>query len=227
MRYCQRCCYPENAQPSIIFDEHGVCSGCRVVESRPSIDWAERERWLVELLDEYKAKAKAAKNPYDCIIPVSGGKDSHYQAYLMKVKYGMNPLLVTYNHLFNTKVGLRNLENMFSKFSCDLIRFSSNPDSVRKIARYMLEKVGDVTWHYHAGIMTFPIQIAVKYRIPLMIWGEEGFSELTGARSANGRHPRRVSAIGSAPRPEERECAWDRSNRSRKAARRRATAPRR
>lgn len=180
MNYCKRCCYPENAQPSIIFDEHGVCSGCRVVESRPSIDWAERERWLVELLAECKAKAKAARNPYDCIIPVSGGKDSHFQAYLMKVKYGMNPLLVTYNHLFNTKVGLRNLENMFAKFSCDLIRFSSNPDSVRKIARYMLEKIGDVTWHYHAGIMTFPIQIAVKYKVPLMIWGEEGFSELTG-----------------------------------------------
>ena len=111
---------------------------------------------------------------------MSGGKDSHYQAYLMKVKYGMNPLFVTYNHLYNTKVGLRNLENMFRKFSCDLIRFSSNPDSARKISRYMLQKVGDVTWHYHAGIMTFPIQIAVKYRIPLMIWGEEGFSELTG-----------------------------------------------
>ena len=180
MRYCQRCCYPENAQPSIIFDDQGVCSGCRVVESRPSIDWAERERWLVELLQEYKAKAKTARNPYDCIIPVSGGKDSHYQAYLMKVKYGMNPLFVTYNHLYNTKVGLRNLDNMFRKFSCDLIRFSSNPDSARKISRYMLEKIGDVTWHYHAGIMTFPIQIAVKFRIPLMIWGEEGFSELTG-----------------------------------------------
>ena len=54
-----------------------------------------------------KVKAKAAENPYDCIIPVSGGKDSRYQVYLMKVKYGMNPLLVTYNHLFNTKVGLR------------------------------------------------------------------------------------------------------------------------
>lgn len=180
MRYCQRCCYPENAQPSIIFDEHGVCSGCRVIESRPSIDWAEREGWLVELLNEYKAKAAAARNPYDCIIPVSGGKDSHYQAYLMKVKYGMNPLFVTYNHLYNTKLGLRNLENMFRKFSCDLIRFSSNPESARKISRYMLEKIGDVTWHYHAGIMTFPIQIAVKYKIPLMIWGEEGFSELTG-----------------------------------------------
>lgn len=185
MRYCSRCCYPENAQPSIIFDEQGVCSGCRLIESRPTIDWAERERWLKELLTEYKAKAKAANNPYDCIIPVSGGKDSHFQAYLMKVKYGMNPLLVTYNHLFNTKVGLRNLENMFKRFSCDLIRFSSNPDSVRKIARYMLQRIGDVTWHYHAGIMTFPIQIAVKYKIPLMIWGEEGFSELTGMFNQN------------------------------------------
>jgi N-acetyl sugar amidotransferase len=180
MRYCARCCYPENAQPSIIFDEKGVCSGCRLIESRPTIDWKQREQWLRELLAEYKAKAREAKNPYDCIIPVSGGKDSHYQVYLMKKVYGMNPLLVTYNHLFNTKVGLRNLENMVKQFSCDLIRFSSNPDSVRKIARYMLAKVGDVTWHYHAGIMTFPIQIAVKYKIPLMIWGEEGFSELTG-----------------------------------------------
>ena len=90
------------------------------------------------------------------MVCLSGGKDSHFQAYLMKVKYGMNPLLVTYNHLFNTKVGLRNLENMFSKFSCDLIRFSSNPDSVRKIARYMLENIGDVTWHYHAGINGAP-----------------------------------------------------------------------
>jgi N-acetyl sugar amidotransferase len=180
MRYCVRCCYPENAQPTIIFDEDGVCSGCRVLESRRAIKWEERGRWLKELLEEYKARARAAKNPYDCIIPVSGGKDSTYQVYLMKVVYGMNPLLVTYNHLFNTKIGLRNLENMFKTFSCDLIRFSSNPDSVRKIARYMLEKIGDVTWHYHAGIMTFPIQIAVKYRIPLMIWGEEGFSELTG-----------------------------------------------
>jgi hypothetical protein len=69
---------------------------------------------------------------------------------------------------------------MFRKFSCDLIRFSTNPDSARRISRYMLEKIGDVTWHYHAGIMTFPIQIAVKFKIPLMIWGEEGFSELTG-----------------------------------------------
>jgi N-acetyl sugar amidotransferase len=180
MKYCLRCCYPENARPTITFDEHGVCSGCRVIESRLEIDWSEREGWLRELLEEHKARAREEGNVYDCIIPVSGGKDSHFQTYLMKEVYGMNPLLVTYNHIFNTKLGIRNLSNMVKQFSCDLIRFTSNPDSVRKISKYMLKTVGDVTWHYHAGIMTFPIQTAVKYKIPLMIWGEEGFSELTG-----------------------------------------------
>ncbi|MEW6219299.1 MAG: N-acetyl sugar amidotransferase [Thermodesulfobacteriota bacterium] len=180
MEYCQRCCYPANAKPDIIFDGSGVCSGCRVIESRRRIDWTERERWLRDLLAEYKARAREQNQVYDCIIPVSGGKDSHYQTYLMKEVYGMNPLLVTYNHLFNTKLGMRNLANLVKQFSCDLLRFTINPDSVRKISRYMLEHVGDITWHYHAGIMTFPIQIAVRYKIPLMIWGEEGFTELTG-----------------------------------------------
>lgn len=180
MEYCKRCCYPANARPVIIFDEHGVCSGCRVVESRKSIDFTERGKWLEEIVKEYKAKAKDNKTIYDCIIPVSGGKDSTFQTYLMTKKYGMTPLLVCFNHSFNTRLGIRNLNNMVKQFNCDLIRFTVNRESVRKITKHMLKKVGDVTWHYHAGIMTFPIQIAVKYKIPLIIWGEEGFSELTG-----------------------------------------------
>ena len=179
MRYCQRCCYPENAQPSITFDEQGVCSGCRVVESRPSIDWAERERWLVDLLEEHKAKAKAARNPYDCIIPVSGGKDSHYQVHLAKHVYGLNPLCVTFNHCFNTALGIRNLNNLVERFGVDLIRFTASPEAVRKLARYMVRRVGDITWHYHAGIMTVPFQVSVRYRIPLIIWPEH-YGELTG-----------------------------------------------
>ncbi len=180
MNYCKRCCYPANAKPSIIFDEQGVCSGCRLEESRPHIDWKEREGLLRAILEEYRAKARKNNNPYDCIIPVSGGKDSHFQTYLIKKVYGLNPLLVTYNHIFNTKRGIRNLTNLVKQFSCDLIRFTSNPESVRKISKYMLKKVGDITWHYHAGIMTFPIQIAVERNIPLIVWGEHGFAELTG-----------------------------------------------
>ncbi len=177
MEYCARCLYPENAKPSIIFDEHGVCSGCRYHESRQKIDWSERQKKFEEILFKYKEEVRKKNQPYDCIIPVSGGKDSHYQVHLIKNVYGLNPLLVTYNHAFNTQLGVRNLNNLVDKLGCDLIRFTSNTHSVRKIARHMLKEVGDVTWHYHAGIRTFPFQVAVNYNIPLIIWGEHGFAE--------------------------------------------------
>ena len=159
----------------MIRDDEGVCAGCRLIESRANIDWKEREKWLEELLSKYRGKGD-----YDCIIPVSGGKDSHYQTYLMKEVYRMNPLLVCYNHTFNTALGLRNLTNLVKQFNCDLVRFTTNPQSARKLSKYMLKKVGDITWHYHAGIQSYPIQVAVQYKIPLIVWGEEGFSELMG-----------------------------------------------
>ena len=179
MDYCSRCVYPKNAKPYIIFDDRNVCSGCRSAEKNDDVDWKERENNLSEIFDKYKRIAKSNNNIYDCIIPVSGGKDSHYQVHIVKELYGLNPLLVTYNHLFNTPLGNRNLRNLIEKTSCDHIRFSSALNSVRKLSKYMLKKCGDVTWHYHAGITTFPIQIAVKYNIPLIVWAENNFSNLT------------------------------------------------
>lgn len=180
MEYCQRCVYPANARPGIILDEDGVCSGCRLVESRPVIDWPEREKLLVEILAEHKARQREKGNPYDCIIPISGGKDSHFQVYTVKVKYGLNPLLVCYNHTFNTAIGLRNLANLIDRLDCNLVRYTTAPGSAQRIAKHMINKVGDLTWHYHAGIMTFPVKAAVMYDVPLVVWGEEGFSELVG-----------------------------------------------
>lgn len=182
MRYCARCLYPENAKPTIIFDDEGVCSGCRYHESRSKleIDWEERLTMLEQILDEAKRLARARGNSHDCIVPVSGGKDSHYQVWLLKKKFGMNPLLVTFNHIFNSPAGLRNLENLIEKSGCDMVRYTAGVDAVRRISRYMLEQVGDITWHYHAGIYTYPTQVAVQYNIPLVVWGEHGFAELTG-----------------------------------------------
>ncbi len=180
MEYCKRCVYPANTKPYIIFDEQGVCSGCRVHESRPKINWDEREKMLRELLTEYKTKAREKNQPYDCIIPVSGGKDSHYQTYLMKIIYGMNPLLVCYNHCYNTQRGIRNLRNLVKQFNVDLVRFTTSPFTAKILSKYMLKRCGDITWHYHCGIMTFPIQAAVMYKIPLIIWGEHGFADLMG-----------------------------------------------
>jgi len=180
MEYCRRCVYPANARPAIIFDEHGICSGCRYHESRFRINWAEREKMLREILVYYKAKAKESGSPYDCIIPVGGGKDSTFQTYLLKEVYGVNPLLVTFNHSYNTALGIRNLSNLVEKSGCDLVRVTANPQSVRKISRFMLRQVGDLTWHYHAGIRTVPFQIAARFKIPLVVLGEHGFAELTG-----------------------------------------------
>ncbi len=182
MKYCARCLYPENARPTIIFDEEGVCSGCRYHESRMKleIDWDERLQMFEQILDEAKRMARERGNSHDCIVPVSGGKDSHYQVWLLKKKYGMNPLLVTFNHAFNTPAGNRNLYNLVEKSGCDFVRYTAGLDSVRKISRYMLETVGDLTWHYHAGIRTYPFQVAVERNIPLIVWGEHGFAELTG-----------------------------------------------
>jgi N-acetyl sugar amidotransferase len=183
MKYCSRCLYPENAKPTIIIDEEdGICSGCKYHESRMKleINWEEREKMLENILSEAKKMARERGNYYDCIIPVSGGKDSHFQVHILKERYGMNPLLVTFNHIYNSEAGLRNLENLTEKSGCDLIRFTANPHSARKISRFMLETVGDLTWHYHAGIMTVPFRIAVEKNIPLIVWGEHGFAELTG-----------------------------------------------
>jgi len=184
VQYCQRCCYPANAKPGIVFDEHGVCSGCRTFEARTiffdRIDWKARKQALADLLREYSARQRAKGNPFDCVIPVSGGKDSTYQTWVIKNEFGLNPLLVSYNHTFNTPLGIRNLTNLVDKLDCNLVRFTTAPGSAIRIAKYMLKKVGDVTWHYHAGIMTFPIRAAVQWDVPLLIWGEEGFSELVG-----------------------------------------------
>ena len=179
MRYCTRCVYPEIAATGIAFDEKGVCSGCNVAEEKETIDWRARKKILGEILEKYRNKDGSN---YDCIIPVSGVKDSHFQTYILREEFGLNPLLVTFNHEFNTKVGIRNLTNMIKKFCCDHIRLTPNPELVKKLARVSLKKMGDFCWHCHAGIFTFPVQIAVKYKIPLIIYGEhEG--DLTGSVS--------------------------------------------
>jgi len=183
MKYCARCLYPENAKPTIILDDDtGICSGCNDHESRMSLDvnWEERRAMFDEIIEETKKLTKERGNNYDCIVPISGGKDSHFQVYVLKELYGLNPLLVSYNHCYNLEAGLRNLENLVEKSGCDLIRFTANPHSAKKLSRFMLETVGDITWHYHAGIRTLPFRVAVEKNIPLMVWGEHGFAELTG-----------------------------------------------
>ncbi|NQV77482.1 MAG: N-acetyl sugar amidotransferase [Lutibacter sp.] len=168
MRICKRCLYPENHPLYITFDDEGICSGCRVHEEKDILDWNKRSEKLKPILDNYKNKFG---NNYDCIIPVSGARDSYFIVHTIKNVYGLNPLLVTYNKHYNTALGVRNLANLKIMFDCDIMTLTVNPESVKKITRATLRKFGSIYWHCIAGQTVYPVQIAVKYKIPLIIWG--------------------------------------------------------
>ena len=166
MNYCKRCLYPDT-KPQLVFDENGICSACKNHELKEKIDWKSKEKKLKEILEKFRSK----NNYYDCIIPVSGGKDSHFQAYTIKEKFGLNPLVVNFHPLDQTEIGKKNLDNL-KKLGVDCIEFSPNPNVYLNLARFGLKKLGDFQWPEHIGIFTVPVQIAVKYKIPLIIWGE-------------------------------------------------------
>lgn len=177
MNYCKRCLYPENHPLNIILDDDGVCSGCRVHEEKYILDWKEREKKFTKILDAYRDKSG---NAFDCIIPVSGGKDSYFMVHVATKVYGLNPLLVTYNHEYNTKIGIRNLANLLTVFDCDYLNYTLDPDFIKKLTRHSLKKLGSMYWHVLAGMLTFPVQAAVKFKIPLIIWGVNGWSDQVG-----------------------------------------------
>jgi len=122
LQYCVRCCMPET-QEGIMFDDMGVCQACQSSEHKIHINWAEREKDLRRILETAKAKAG---NNYDCIIPISGGKDSTFQMHVLVNVYHMKPLAVTFNHNWYSKTGWYNLQNALEKFNVDHIMFTPN-----------------------------------------------------------------------------------------------------
>ena len=167
LKYCKRCLYPDT-KPQLEFNEDGICSACINYDRKSRIDWSKKRQELQEILGKYKSKDG---NNYDCLIPVSGGKDSTFQTHFMKNECGLNPLVVNFHPLDQTELGRKNLENL-KKLGVDCIEFSPNPTVYQKLARFGLVELGDFQWPEHIGIFTIPVQIAVRYKIPLIIWGE-------------------------------------------------------
>lgn len=178
MHYCNRCLYPKNHPYGIIFDEDGVCSGCRVHEEKDILNWSERLNILKKIVAENKKHVSG--NNFDCIVPVYGGGDSYFTVHVVKNILGMNPLLVHYNSEFNTKMGIRNLANLATVFDCDMITSTLAPSLLKRITRATMKKYGNMYWQVLAGKYTFPVQVAVKYRIPLIFWGVHPWSDQTG-----------------------------------------------
>ena len=168
MRYCKRCLYPENHPLGITFDEEGVCSGCRIHEEKDVLDWDERGDQLRKIFESFRSKTG---HMHDCIIPVSGARDSYFVVHVVKNIYKMHPLLVTYNKHYNTKMGIRNLAYLKTVFGCDTLHSTVSPNSVKGITRSTLRKNASMYWHCIAGQTVFPVQIAVRLKIPLIVWG--------------------------------------------------------
>lgn len=184
MKFCNRCLYPENHALNIILDEFGVCSGCRVHEEKYQIDWDQKETELAALLSQYKERPNSS---YDCVIPVVGTGDDFFVTDLVKNKYGLNPLLVTYNTHFSTKVGVRNLARLITELDCDHLMSTVGPDTIKEITKITLKNFGDMYWHVLAGNQTFPVQVATRLGIPLIIWGVNGWLDQVGMFSHHDR----------------------------------------
>lgn len=180
IRYCKRCCIPET-QEDLTFDEMGICLTCQSSEQKIHINWQEREKQLGKILEEARKKAG---NNYDCILPISGGKDSTFQMHVLVKVYGMKPLAVTFNHNWYSETGWYNLQNALHQFNVDHIMFTPNRALVNKIAKRSLGGIGDTCWTCHAGVGAFPLQVAVKFKIPLLVWGES-MAESSGRESYN------------------------------------------
>lgn len=182
MRYCRRCLYPET-KPDLWFDERGVCNACQNFENRSEVNWDERKAELNAVLDKYRSRDGSN---YDCIVPVSGGKDSHYQL-IRLLELGMNPLCVTATTDDLSDIGKRNIENI-KKLGVDYIEVTTNPVVRRRINRLCLEQIGDISWPEHVTIFTVPVRMAVQLKIPLIVWGENPQHEYGGPAASTEKN---------------------------------------
>lgn len=171
IQYCKRCVYPQ-ITVNLNIDEEGVCASCRVYEKFQQLTpefWERRKAKFEKLISNV---LKNNKSDYDCVVPVSGGKDSYYQAHMMSKIYGLKVLLVTYHGNNYLPEGDYNRDRMRQVFNADHIVFGPAVETLKKLNRLCFRKMGDMNWHAHCGINTYPIIMAVRHNIPLVIWGE-------------------------------------------------------
>ena len=178
LTYCKRCLMPDT-KPDLFLDNEGICNACRSYENRAEVDWTKRYDELQEILSKYKNKDGTN---WDCIVPVSGGKDSTYQVVKM-LQLGLNPLCVTSTTCDLSDIGRKNIENI-KNLGVDYVEMSPNPNIRAKLNSIGLKQVGDISWPEHVGIFTIPVRAAVQYKVPLIVWGENSQNEYGGPAAA-------------------------------------------
>lgn len=177
MRYCQSCILPDT-RPNLVIGDDGICNACKNTATKPDIDWQQREKEFQSVVE----RAKAHSQGYDCIIPVSGGKDSHWQT-LKALEYGLKPLCVTWKTPCRTDIGQKNLDNLIS-IGVDHLDVQINPEVEKKFTWLAFKKYGTTALPMHMALFSIPLRFAVQMNIPLVLWGENSAFEYGGADSS-------------------------------------------
>lgn len=175
-KYCTRCLYSSDHPLGLTFNDDGVCSGCIIHEEKDKLDWESRWSDLEKLVKPYRSTSAS----YDCIVPISGANDSFFILDIVVNRLKLKPLVVCYNKLFNTKVGIENLARLRIQFNVDFQQKVVDPRTVKKITRASIYKSGNPYWHCLAGKTVYPVQTSVMMRIPLIIWGAHQGLEQVG-----------------------------------------------
>ena len=179
MNYCSKCVMPDT-KPGVTLDERGYCNACRSQEYKREIDWNERDHELKAMCDKIK---ETNSSTYDCLVPVSGGKNGWYQAYTMQVQYGLKVLCCVIGAHIPTTEGIHNLNQMVKSVDLDIIKVSLKPSVYKAIRKKTFISQGEPNWSEHMAIFGGVTNIAKIYDIPLVVWGEDVAFEFGGIQT--------------------------------------------
>lgn len=178
--WCRNCLIP-STRPNVSFDKFNICSQCRNYKSKLQINWQYKKREFVELIKKIKKKKKL----YDCVIPVSGGKDSTWQV-IKCLQLGLKPLCVTWKTIFRTKIGEQNLKNLIN-LGVDHIDWTMNPKIEKKFIYKTFLTSGSTALPMHYAIFSIPLNVAYNFDIPLVVWGENSAVEYGNSSLADSQ----------------------------------------
>ena len=184
IKYCKKCLFP-NTKPDLFFDDNGICDSCNSADikhgtrrgnNKENIDWNKRRNEFDQFIS---LKLKNKNSDYDCLVPVSGGKDSTWQVYVAKKILKLNVLAITFDQFDQTDVGVHNLK-VLKEIGVDHFHITMNPLIIKKLVKKGLEIIGDPYWVNHVGMFTIPLNIASKFSIPIILYGENPQFEYGG-----------------------------------------------
>jgi len=179
MHYCKRCVMPDT-KPGVLLDDRGLCNACRSQEKKRTVDWQARRIELEAIVDDIKRTNESA---YDCLVPVSGGKNSWYQAWMMKEVFGMKVLCCAMAPHLPTKEGIHNLNQMVESVGLDIIKITLKPSTYKKLRKKAFIRQGEPNWPEHMTVFAGVTNVAQIYDIPLIVWGEDVSFEFGGMQT--------------------------------------------